>query len=189
MYTELDVLQHLAMEGIAETEDIAADTGHSESAVEGTLEELEADGCVENEGFWFLTDAGEERLSEGCRDRFDADQLAELAGLLEEFHALDGRMKELAEAWQELPEAERGPDADPVADLRALQADLEALFDGLSPATREVYEPYLDALADAVGALADGETDYFTGTEVDSYHTVWFELHDDLLRTLDEERA
>jgi DNA-binding MarR family transcriptional regulator len=188
MDTELDVLQHLAMEGIAEATDVAADTDHPESAVQETLAELEADGCVENEGFWYLTDAGEKRLSEVCRARFDGDQLAELAALLDDFHALDTRMKELAEAWQGLPEDERGSDAEPVADLRGLQADLEALFDGLSPATREVYEPYLESLDDAIAALADGEADYFTGTEVDSYHTVWFELHDDLLRTLGEER-
>lgn len=188
MDTELDVLQHLAMEGIAETADIAADTDHSESAVGETLEKLERDGYVESEGFWYLTDDGEERLDEACRARFDDDQLAELRGVHEHFEEYDARMKELAEAWQDIPADERGPNAEPVADLHALQADLEALFDELSPGTREVYEPYLASLADAIAALEDGETDYFTGTEVDSYHTVWFELHDDLLRTLGEER-
>jgi hypothetical protein len=34
-----------------------------------------------------------------------------------------------------------------------------------------------------------GEGDWFTSPLVDSYHTVWFELHEDLLATLGLERA
>lgn len=177
------------MEGIAETEAVVSATGHPEAAVVDTLEALEAEGYVEEEGFWYLTDAGEERLSEVCRGRFDADGLAAVRELLDEFEALDGRMKALAGEWQDLDESARGADAPPVEDLVSLQADLEALFDDLDAETRSVYEPYLASLSAAVDRLRDGETAYFTATDVESYHTVWFELHDDLLRTLGEERS
>ena len=34
-----------------------------------------------------------------------------------------------------------------------------------------------------------GETDWLTKPIIDSYHTVWFELHEDLLATLGLERG
>jgi hypothetical protein len=34
-----------------------------------------------------------------------------------------------------------------------------------------------------------GDKEWFTGPLVDSYHTVWFELHEDLMATLGLERA
>jgi hypothetical protein len=33
-----------------------------------------------------------------------------------------------------------------------------------------------------------GEGDWVSGVRCDSYHTVWFELHEDLLRMLDRQR-
>lgn len=189
MHTELDVLQHLAMEGIAETDAVVSATDHTADDVRETLEALAAEDYIEEDGFWYLTDAGETRLGELCRGRFDEAELAALADLLDSFETLDHRMKELAEAWQELDDSERGPTAGPVGDLAELQQRVETLFDELDADTRAVYEPYLNRLAAAIERLQNGEADYFTATDVDSYHTVWFELHDDLLRTLDRERT
>jgi hypothetical protein len=47
------------------------------------------------------------------------------------------------------------------------------------------YAERLDAAYDKVLA---GETDFVSGVRVDSYHTVWFELHEDLLRMLGRTR-
>ncbi|NQV20995.1 MAG: hypothetical protein HQ511_06225, partial [Rhodospirillales bacterium] len=40
----------------------------------------------------------------------------------------------------------------------------------------------------ALEKAEDGETEFVSGAKVDSYHTVWFELHEDLLRILGRER-
>lgn len=189
MDAELDVLQHLAMAGIAETPELIEATPHGADTVQETLATLEADGAVEDEGFWYLTEAGEDRLETACRDRFDDDQLAELRAIYDDFEAMDVRMKACAEAWQDLDEGERAPDTEPVADLRTLHEEVTALFDDLDPETKAAYDGYLQRLDDALDHLGAGDLDYVTGTEVDSYHTVWFELHDDLLRTLGEERS
>lgn len=181
MHATLAVLQHLSMEGIAETGDLAevVDGGAQE-----TLAELEADGYVENEGFWYLTDAGEERLNEVCRDRFSAAQREALRGIFDRFEALDSEMKDLASDWQS---GEHGAD-EMARKLARVQQDVEALFDELPPAVQSVYSRHTDALADAVEKLRNGHEEYVTGTDIDSYHTVWFRLHDDLLRTLGEGR-
>jgi hypothetical protein len=43
-------------------------------------------------------------------------------------------------------------------------------------------------LSDALDRASAGETDYVSGVRVASYHTVWFELHEDLLRLLGRTR-
>ena len=47
---------------------------------------------------------------------------------------------------------------------------------------------YTDKLLIALEKAEDGETDFVSGARVESYHTVWFELHEDLLRILGQER-
>src|SRR5690606_31057819 len=48
---------------------------------------------------------------------------------------------------------------------------------------------YSDRLAEALRHVRSGRTDWFTRPVIDSYHTVWFELHEDLLATLGLERT
>jgi hypothetical protein len=43
-------------------------------------------------------------------------------------------------------------------------------------------------LSEALDRASAGETDYVSGVRVASYHTVWFELHEDLLRLLGRTR-
>ncbi len=57
-------------------------------------------------------------------------------------------------------------------------------FAALEPRFRE-YVRRLDAAYDKTLA---GQHDFVSGAKVDSYHTVWFELHEDLLRILGRER-
>jgi len=47
------------------------------------------------------------------------------------------------------------------------------------------YPRRLDSAYDKVLA---GDQDFVSGAKVDSYHTVWFELHEDLLRMLGRQR-
>lgn len=181
MHTRLAVLQHLSMEGIAETEELVEVV---DGDVRQTLDELEAEGYVEDEGFWYLTDAGEERLNEVCRDRFSADQREALRGMFDRFEALDSGMKDLASDWQT---GEYGP-GEMAEELAGIQQEVEELFEELPPEVQSAYSRHTGALAGAIEKLRDGNEEYVTGTDVDSYHTVWFRLHDDLLRTLGEGR-
>ena len=48
---------------------------------------------------------------------------------------------------------------------------------------------YQDRLAGALESALRGESDWVTRPVVDSYHTVWFELHEDLLATLGRRRG
>ena len=50
------------------------------------------------------------------------------------------------------------------------------------------YEPYAARLDSCVERLHAGDQAAFTAVMAESYHTVWFELHQDLLLTLGRER-
>lgn len=181
-----NVLQYIAMEGVAETESIVADTEGSESELVETLEDLEERGLVEGDGFWYLTDEGEDHLNELLRQRFTADEIDELESQYAEFESHDLEFKELANAWQQAnDESER---EELIAALAEFHRDVEAFFASFSESIRNEYETYVADLESALQTLRDGNRDFYTGTEVDSYHTVWFRLHDDLLRTLGKQR-
>jgi hypothetical protein len=51
------------------------------------------------------------------------------------------------------------------------------------------FDHYGRRLAFALERVQAGETDFVTRPLIASYHTVWFELHEDLLATLGLDRA
>jgi hypothetical protein len=65
--------------------------------------------------------------------------------------------------------------------VQPIAADLATALDRFSG--------YGPRLATARARVGTGEHDWFTKPMVDSYHTVWFELHEDLLATLGIERS
>ena len=46
-----------------------------------------------------------------------------------------------------------------------------------------------EGVGEALGKVQGGDHDWFTKPMIASYHTVWFELHEDLLATLGIERS
>lgn len=50
------------------------------------------------------------------------------------------------------------------------------------------YGGYLPRLDEALRRLQGGDLDWFTRPTIDSYHSVWFELHENLLATLGRDR-
>jgi hypothetical protein len=186
MDSEIRLLHYLAMEGLAEDETIVDDIEEPADTVQAALDELEADGAVENDGFWYLTDEGERRLNRRLRERFSSAELDDLESAYEDFETFDTEFKTLANEWQGTEAAAKRDEL--IDELVAFHEQVGDFFADREPAVGEVYQPYLDELEAATDKLTDGEENYFTGTEVDSYHTVWFRLHDDLLRTLGKDR-
>ncbi len=65
--------------------------------------------------------------------------------------------------------------------VQPIVADLASLLDR--------FASYGPRFADRLAKVQAGDTDWFTKPMIDSYHTVWFELHENLLATLGIERA
>ncbi|MFL6204912.1 MAG: MarR family transcriptional regulator [Acidimicrobiales bacterium] len=79
-------------------------------------------------------------------------------------------------------------DAAVIAKLAALHARVEPICHELAAVLGRFggYGPRLSAALERVQA---GDTDWFTKPMIASYHTVWFEMHEDLLCTLGIERG
>jgi pyruvate,orthophosphate dikinase len=132
------------------------------------------------------------KLAAGTLVRQDAARVGEerSAAMLEEFHALDGRMKEIVTRWQ-VRETGGQPTLNDHTDAsydRAVLEDLGALVTQtvawLSPLAEALrpYAAYRGRLDKAMQLVRDGDPRFIASPRVDSVHSAWFELHEDLIR-------
>src|SRR3954451_6128139 len=196
--TRLLVLHSVRLKGFAEPDAVAALAGLAEDDVVKHLDALLDDGMVvHREGRvtgWQLTATGraeQERLlaeeldDTGTRDAVDS--------AYRRFLALNGELLEACTAWQLRDDvindhADAAYDAGVIERLRALHERAVPILTDLE-LTLDRYDGYRDRLDAALARLDAGETDWFTKPLIDSYHTVWFQLHEDLLNTLGIERS
>jgi len=192
-----DVIRALGIKGFATTEGAADAVASTPNDVQPLLDNLVVDGLAASmAGAYRLTDTGAARASElveAERKRWGAADTA-----LDAFLALDERMKETVTAWQlkapDVVNDHGDPDYDKsVLDrLADLHKEAAAFLDanaGGSPRLA-IYRERLDRALDQ--ALA-GDGRFVASPRVDSYHGVWFELHEDLIqlagRTREDEVA
>lgn len=132
---------------------------------------------------WTLLPAGRARI-DGVLAGASGDET--LHALYEQaFLPLNGRFKQLCTDWQL---AADDPDRDElVEELAELHGEVSAfLRDAVSLRLAAVHAARLQH---ALDALRSGDSRYFTGVLVESYHGAWFELHEDLILTLGVDRA
>jgi pyruvate,orthophosphate dikinase len=170
-------------------------------AVQPILDQLVADGLIASAaGAYRLTDGGTaraDRLTAADREALGPDQAVEA---LDAFVELDHRMKDAVTAWQ-LRDATAqviNDHTDPAYDrsvldrLAALHADASAWLAPLEAACRRL-AIYGSRLSLAIERANEGDQRYVASPRVDSYHGIWFELHEDLIRlagrTREEETA
>lgn len=150
-----------------------------------SLDELLAAGDAEEAvGAFRLTPAGKERgraALEAERDAWGHDN-AEAA--LDEFIGFDGRVKELVTAWQMRTDG----DTSPLDQLAALHAEVGTWLDDQSRDFAR-FEHYTTRLDRAVEAFRAGDHRYVASPRVDSYHSAWFELHEELILLSGRSRA
>ena len=111
----------------------------------------------------------------------------------DQFPELDVVVKRLTMEWQ-LAAANRPPDGFNLEDwklidrLTAVHERLPRLLLGLSKAVPR-FAGYGPRLRNALARLEDGEAQWFSGVTCDSYHTVWWRLHEDLLLAIGVDRS
>ena len=79
-------------------------------------------------------------------------------------------------------------DAGVIDQLAELDAQVQPIAADLGSALAR-FGRYGARLAEALAKVRAGDHDWFTKPMIASYHTVWFELHEDLLATLGIERS
>jgi hypothetical protein len=112
----------------------------------------------------------------------------------EAFEQLNREVLQLCTDWQVRPGGALNDHRDAAYDWSLIDR-LTAVDERTGPLLRRLggavphFAPYRQRLRSARRRVADGEHDWFTSPRVDSYHTVWMELHEDLLAALGRERG
>jgi len=205
--TQDAVVHTLLIKGSATGPDLAmilfADQAELETVLGGLVDAgiVATGGSDALAGMYRLTDAGKvvgtEQL-EADRERWGEDNAGRaLNGLL----PLDARMKEIVTAWQirEIDgkqtlndHTDAAYDDSVLADFAALHANAVAWLEPLATDLPRL-KAYVARLDRAAQRVAEGDPAYLASPRFDSFHNVWFELHEDLIqlagRTREEEVA
>jgi hypothetical protein len=196
------VLHALRLKGFAEDDVVAGITGCAVDEVSKRLAVLaDAELVARREGRvsgWSLTPAG--------RTRHGADVAAELEASgardvvksgYERFLELNQEMLAVCTSWQlrDVDGAQAINDHSDADYDAAVVQRLVGIHDQVRPITAELRDAlerfggYGDRLRGALEKVCAGQHEWFTKPVIDSYHTIWFELHEDLLCTLGIERS
>ena len=195
---ELLALHGLAVKKAGPAEAVAKLLGGDEDEVAGALEVAVADGrALAAKGTFMVTPAGRSWLVEQYPRVFaDFRASAQAVAAYERFEVINKELLTLFTDWQMVPAGgERVPNdhSDSDYDNRVIdhigmqhdraQGPLQQFAELVARLRR-----YVDRLEAAYDSVLAGRLDFVSGARVDSYHTVWFELHEDLLRMLGRER-
>ena len=199
--SRLLVLHGLRLKGFAEAADVAALVGLPPAEVTAALEQLRADDlALYREGRltgWALTPAGRVTQEAGLQAQLHACGARDAVfDAYKRFLDLNNDLLGVCTAWQMKDEATINDHSDAAYDkgvidrlhelhekVEPIIGDLEATLD------RFCFCRYRARLEASLAKLRKGENEWFTKPLIDSYHTVWFQLHEDLLNTLGIERS
>ena len=184
------VVRALMIKGFATAEGLAPALLKEEEETAAMLDRLTADGLTELNGAMFqLTADGKAVGAEMMAADREHWGLENASKALDGFVPIDGRMKEIVTAWQ-MREVDSEPvlndhsdaayDASVLQDFATLHHDANAWVGPLSEGLPRL-DRYRTRLDRAARMVEDGDHAYIASPRVDSYHSVWFELHEDLI--------
>jgi pyruvate,orthophosphate dikinase len=190
------LLVAIAIKGLATAEALADASAATPDVIAPVLAKLAADNLI-------TTTAGAYRLAETGSARVAAVRAAEQAAwgidracaALDAFVAIDHRVKAAVTAWQVRDEAgtlndhgDAAYDREVLDRLATVHADAMAWLDQRSAAPPRL-ATYGIRLSRALDAALGGDGRFVASPRVDSYHGIWFELHEDLIALAGRTRA
>jgi hypothetical protein len=189
----------LTLRQLASAEQLAQVTGQPAADVEAALEKAAADGAVmAARGNNMITPAGRTYLDGIYPAAFAAFRSSTAVGdAMDAFETgVNKQVLTLTTDWQtkevggdRVPNDHGDPDYD-AGIVDKLARVVEKTAKVLRPIAD--LDPLVDRFLDRIGAALtraeSGETDYVSGVRVDSVHTVWFQMHEHLLRLTGRER-
>ena len=194
---------HLVMHGIAikkycSSEDICSLTQLPSERVRALLDEALGTGRIAevNDGF-MLTPAGQVLLkSSYARSCFALREDPDFMSAYEEFETINSDLKQTITDWQTLSiggqkvpndHSDKAHDDRIIDRIGRIHEAVEGVLNRLSKNLPRL-DRYNKSLLHALEKAEDGEIQWVSDAKTESYHTVWFELHEDLLRLVGRER-
>jgi phosphohistidine swiveling domain-containing protein len=183
---ELLVLRTLRLKGRVNAEGIAAASGVGADEVNSIVTNLVQSGeAREMNGNYLLMPPGRDRLNgllEAERAGIDS---AAMHDVYEDFVAVNGDFKRLANDWQ--MKGETPNDHSDAAYDQEVLGRLPGIHERVSPVTDRAAQIaprlaiYKDRFERALAKVQGGDLDWLLKPLIDSYHTVWFEFHEELI--------
>ena len=189
----------LTLRQLASADQIAEVTGQAPAAAEAALDKAVADGTVmAARGSYMITPAGRDQLDAAYPQAFAGLRSdAAVAQALDSFETgVNKQVLSLTTDWQTIEvDGQRvtNDHGDPDYDDKII-GKLGRVVDKTATVLGPVIDAdpltgrFLDRLGVALTRAEGGETDYVSGVRVDSVHTVWFQMHEHLLRLTGRER-
>lgn len=159
------------------------------------LSGLKADGLMEcTDGECWLTDTGASILRQAIQSRFKDVRIILEQQIMPQFKMLDTELKQTCLRWQVMPDGSPNIHEDSLYDFDILEklSDIHHRLLKLINSNADVLHNCVDILADlniAMGRIDNSEFDYVSSVNVNSYHNIWRELHEQLLNALGLERT
>jgi hypothetical protein len=189
----------LAIKKHATPEDVASVLGLDPNTVRETLVRLvAAKRVVEAQGRYLLAPAARMLLdSEYSRFYDDVRASAVFQAGYAGFERLNVTLKQLITDWQTIrvrggcvpnDHSDKAYDEKIIDRLGDLHERAEAALDQLASALPRMHT-YQQKLSAALEKAEQGAIAWVSDAKIESYHTVWFELHEDLLRLMQRERS
>jgi DNA-binding MarR family transcriptional regulator len=186
--SELAILQAVRLKGRVSPTDLAATLGEDQADVTATVDRLTAAGLLVAAATLRISPTGRARLQTLLAEERKGVDSTAMAAAYDEFRAVNADFKALVTDWQ----LKGGPggkpnnhdDADYDTAVLARLEDVQARAAPIIQAAATLL-PRLNAypakLLVALRKVKAGETAWLTAPLIDSYHTVWFELHEELI--------
>jgi predicted transcriptional regulator len=183
--TDLCVLQAVRLKGRVSCAALAETLNEDPTAVNHTVDRLAEAGQLVRDTTMRLTEAGRARLADLlAAERRHVDRAA-VTDIYNEFGDVNAEFKTAVTDWQvKAGSSNAHDDADYDA---AILARVEAVHRRAAPilaaaaAQLPRLHDYLFKLQQALDRVRAGDTSWLTRPLADSYHTVWFELHEELI--------
>jgi hypothetical protein len=180
--SELGVLQAVRLKGRVSRDDLAATLGEDRCDV---IDRLVSSGLLLDGPMLRLSPEGRGRLEELLADERSHVDTAAVLAAYSEFRSVNAEFKALVTDWQ-LKDGQPNTHEDAGYDAAVL-ARLDDVHRRVRPAIAAVatqlprLSRYSVKLQTALDNIYAGQTMWLARPLIDSYHTVWFELHEELI--------
>lgn len=194
--SELAVLQAVRLKGRISLPDLAATLHEDTEVVASTVKQLTASGLLVDGAALRITQSGRARLETLLTKERKGIDAAAMRAIYNDFRSVNAEFKSLTTDWQ----LKGGPEGIPnTHDDAEYDAAVLARLDDVHARAVPIIEAaaaqsprlavYVPKLVAALDRIRSGETTWLTRPLIDSYHTVWFELHEELILAIGSSRG
>ncbi|MGQ0632783.1 MAG: hypothetical protein ACT4P1_17345 [Sporichthyaceae bacterium] len=191
---ELAVLQALRLKGRADIAVVSTCAGTDTAAAQSVVDTLFGRDLLQGGPAYRLTPAGREALVALLDAERAGVDAAALEAAYHDFDEVNTGLKTAVTAWQLKDGSTPNDHTDAAYDAAVIER-IYAVDDAVTPLLDRIIAaaprlaPYKARFATAIAKLKAGEHTYVARPILDSYHTVWFEFHEELIALLGRTRA